>query len=376
MKRTTYITGLSTLFMLAAAQPAAAHTLTGALGGLHNGLAHPFLGIDHMLAMLAVGLWAAQLGGSALWKVPLAFVGTMLIGAWLGLGGDIHSVRRNCGRGLGAGAGSGNQSAMAAGATACGPLVGVFALFHGFAHGSELPLAAAPLGYFAGFAVATATLHGLGAAAGCLLSAHAQNRLVRAGGAGLAGAGLLLLLIGLSALERDPDTQMQERIDRLVARFTLIGEQRMRDLPVYNPALGVEAVGFQPVETGCIGVLITPWFMNLMLLPELPQHAIAANAQRVNRELGSGTHDFMVGEDEELGRYAFISLASPMFAFADQAAARQAARAGIDRLVNANQATPGANTEHTVHFRPSAKPDMARRAFLQGRRPGSRLTPG
>lgn len=156
--------------------------------------------------------------------------------------------------------------------------------------------------------------------------------------------------------------QQQERIDRLVARFTLIGEQRMRDLPVYNAALGVEAVGFRPAEAGCIGVLITPWFMNLILLPDHPPHNLAATtAQKVSRELDSGAHDFMVGEDEELGRYEFISLASPMFAFTSQAAARQAAQAGIDRLVNAK------NPEHTLHFSAAPPADLQRRAFLRGR---------
>ncbi|MCO6411905.1 MAG: HupE/UreJ family protein [Thiogranum sp.] len=194
MKRTTFIAGLITLTTLLAAQPATAHTLTGALGGVSSGLAHPFLGIDHMLAMLAVGLWAAQLGGGALWKVPLAFVGTMLIGAWLGLSGIYVPF---------------TEAVIAASVLVLGlaislqwrlvPLlaglmVGTFALFHGFAHGGELPLAASPVTYFAGCAVATATLLGLRAAAVCLLFARAQTALVRAGGAGLAGAGLWLLI--------------------------------------------------------------------------------------------------------------------------------------------------------------------------------------
>lgn len=163
--------------------------------------------------------------------------------------------------------------------------------------------------------------------------------------------------------------QQQERIDRLVARFTLIGEQRMRDLPVYNAALSVEAVGFQPAEAGCIGVLITPWFMNLILLPDDPPHSVAATtAQKVSRELDSGVHDFMVGEDEELGRYEFISLASPMFAFASQALARDAGVRGIDRLVNAKTAPASTKApEHTLHFSAAAPADLQRRAFLKGR---------
>ena len=194
MKRTPYTGGLAMLVMLLAAQPATAHTLGGTLGGLTSGLAHPFLGIDHMLAMFAVGAWAAQLGGSALWKVPLAFVGTLLIGAGIGLTGIQLPL---------------TETFIAASVLVMGLaislqwrlvpalaslVVGSFALFHGFAHGSELPLTAAPVTYFVGFATATAALHGLGAAAGCLLFARAQATLVRAGGAGVAGAGLLLLV--------------------------------------------------------------------------------------------------------------------------------------------------------------------------------------
>jgi [NiFe] hydrogenase assembly HybE family chaperone len=166
------------------------------------------------------------------------------------------------------------------------------------------------------------------------------------------------------------EKQQQERIDRLVARFTLIGEQRMRDLPVYNPALSVEATGFQPLGNDCIGVLITPWFMNLVLLPADARALTASTGAKVSRELASGAQDFMIGEDEELGRYAFISLASPMFAFENQATARRAARAGLDRFVAPRQAEPSDKAaEHTLHFTPAA--DMQRRAFLRGRLRGA-----
>src|SRR5512141_1477957 len=73
--------------LLLATSPVYAHPLHGAAGGFAGGLLHPLLGIDHLLAMVAVGVWAAQLGGSALWKVPLTFVCTLLIGAGAGLAG-------------------------------------------------------------------------------------------------------------------------------------------------------------------------------------------------------------------------------------------------------------------------------------------------
>ncbi|NNF96984.1 MAG: HupE/UreJ family protein, partial [Halobacteria archaeon] len=75
------------IMLLLAVQPLSAHTTGGAMGGLGSGLGHPFVGIDHLLAMLAVGVWAYQLGGTALWKVPLVFVLTLLVGANLGLAG-------------------------------------------------------------------------------------------------------------------------------------------------------------------------------------------------------------------------------------------------------------------------------------------------
>ncbi len=190
MKPNRTTAGPVTLALLLAAQPVAAHTLSS----VSSGLAHPFLGIDHVLAMLAVGLWAVQLGGSALWKVPLAFVFTLLIGAWIGMTGvPVPYVEALIA-----------LSVLVLGLAIglhwrLGPLlasltVASFALFHGYAHGSELPLAAAPLTYCAGFAVATVVLHALGAATGYLLFARVHPALVRIGGMGLAGSGLLLFM--------------------------------------------------------------------------------------------------------------------------------------------------------------------------------------
>lgn len=128
-------------------------------------------------------------------------------------------------------------------------------------------------------------------------------------------------------------TNTVEFTRRLIQRFRWIGDQRMSDLPIYHPSLQVEAIDFQETDEGWLGVLITPWFMNLMLFPR-EQNALndVQIGDRLQGNLPSGEHTFMVGEDEELGRYRFIPLASPMLGYSGQGAARQAARAALARL--------------------------------------------
>ncbi len=170
MKRNTCTTGLLITGLLLLAPAAYAHTHGATLGGFGNGLTHPFRGIDHLLAMLAVGLWASQLGGSAVWKVPLAFVVTLLLGAGIAVVGINLPFA---------------ETIIAASVVILGlvialrwraaPLlasltVALFAVFHGYAHGIELPVAAAVSSYFAGFALATLLLHATGLALGYRLS--------------------------------------------------------------------------------------------------------------------------------------------------------------------------------------------------------------
>ncbi|WP_026604214.1 HupE/UreJ family protein [Methylomonas sp. 11b] len=141
---------------------AEAHTLGAEGTGLISGLAHPFVGVDHLLAMIAVGIWAGQLGGKAVWQVPLAFLGTMVLGSSLGLLGlslpMVEPVIASSVLVLGLIiAGSVRLSMLAVTGT-----VGFFALFHGVAHGLELPHTASPILYGIGFVLATSLLHGLG----------------------------------------------------------------------------------------------------------------------------------------------------------------------------------------------------------------------
>jgi urease accessory protein len=191
-RRTAYLA-----FVLAASVvPAQAHVGMGPASSLSAGFGHPLAGLDHVAVMIAVGLWAAQKGGRAIWAWPAAFVGLMLAGSVLGMAhvplafvgpAILASVVA-----LGLLVALAIELPVAAGAT----VVGLFALFHGHAHGTETGAGGAGLEYMAGFALATALLHALGIAAGLRLGARFAA-LVRAAGAACAtlGAGLALGMI-------------------------------------------------------------------------------------------------------------------------------------------------------------------------------------
>jgi urease accessory protein len=183
---------LALVLVTATASGAAAHTFGAQGAGLAQGFLHPFGGIDHLLAMVAVGLWAAQRGGRALWAVPASFVAMMALGGVAGASGvTLPLVELGIAVSLvvlGAAVAFSIRLPVAAAAA----LVGLFALFHGHAHGAELPETASALEYGLGFVVATASLHGLGVAIGVLLKRDAGKLLVRIGGAGIAATGLLL----------------------------------------------------------------------------------------------------------------------------------------------------------------------------------------
>jgi len=178
------------------AAPALAHTGAGTTTSLGAGLAHPLGGLDHLLAMLAVGLSAALIGGRALWAMPLAFMGAMALG-WAGALAGLHLPDVELGIGLsvvalGALAAAGASAPLAVGVT----LAAGFAVFHGHAHGGEMPAGASGLGYAAGFLAATGGLHlgGIGLGLGVMrlgpVAARALGLGVTATGLGLlAGAG-------------------------------------------------------------------------------------------------------------------------------------------------------------------------------------------
>ena len=186
----------ATLFVLGAT-PAFAHPGHGLTGSFAAGVAHPLSGLDHIAVMVAVGLWAALKGGRALWVWPAAFVGVMLIGSALGMAhvalplvesGILASVVA-----LGLLVALAVDLPVWTGAT----IVAVFALLHGHAHGSEVVETMGGAEYMAGFALVTATLHGVGIGFAQLMTRARLRPLVRIAGAVcvLIGAGLYVGVI-------------------------------------------------------------------------------------------------------------------------------------------------------------------------------------
>ena len=185
---------LTLLLTGAAASPAFAHLDPDAHGSLGAGFSHPLTGADHLLAMVAVGLWASLIGGRALWAVPAAFVAAMSVGFLAALGGlglpFVEPVLAASVVVLGLLAMVALQVPAAVGMA----VVGFFALFHGYAHGLELG-GASGLSFMAGFAAATALLHGAGVALGLGLGGRAGRIAARIAG-GLAALGGLWLVAG------------------------------------------------------------------------------------------------------------------------------------------------------------------------------------
>lgn len=183
---------LSVILLLAASIPAYAHVGIGTTSSFTAGFMHPLSGLDHMTVMIAVGLWAALKGGKAVLAWPAAFVGVMLAGGMLGMmhmplpfvePGILASVVA-----LGLLVALAVDLPVSAGVA----VIGLFALFHGHAHGTEVPENAGGLEYMAGFAVATAALHATGIAAGLGLGIRFRG-LARAAGAACAAVGLGLV---------------------------------------------------------------------------------------------------------------------------------------------------------------------------------------
>jgi urease accessory protein len=179
--------------LLLAAGTASAHVESGLVGGFFSGFLHPILGWDHVVAMVAVGLWGAFLGAPALWVLPVVFPLVMAVGGVLGvLGVPIPAVETGIA-----------LSAIVLGAmvafAARPPLivaaliVGAFAIFHGHAHGTELPAAANPLAFSLGFVLATGLLHLCGIGFGLLVRWPA-------GRVGVRAAGTFISLVGVAFL--------------------------------------------------------------------------------------------------------------------------------------------------------------------------------
>jgi urease accessory protein len=179
--------------------PAAAHIIQGAQGGFGSGFAHPLTGPDHFLAMFAVGLWGAQMGGRQVWTLPVTFPLIMVVGGVIGmLGVPLPAIEIGIA-----------LSILALGlaiALAWRPaewialmLIAYFALCHGYAHGAELPLSADPADYAIGFVLATGMIHLFGIGVGLGLNKPVGGRLARALGALIGVGGIYFLVPALLA---------------------------------------------------------------------------------------------------------------------------------------------------------------------------------
>jgi urease accessory protein len=183
---------LASLAILAAAQ-AQAHTDSSVQGGFVSGLTHPLFGWDHVVAMVAVGLWGAFLGRPAIWILPVVFPLVMALGGAMGVQAvPLPAVETGIAL---SGVVLGLMVALAVRAPLwiAGVIVGAFAVFHGHAHGTELPEAASPYAYAVGFVVSTGLLHLAGIAFGFLIVQPWGVVLVR-------GAGLVIAAVGASFL--------------------------------------------------------------------------------------------------------------------------------------------------------------------------------
>lgn len=192
MKRAAVTTFV--IFFVLAPAAALAHPGHDGAGGLAHGFVHPLTGIDHVLAMIAVGVLAAQYGGRALWLVPMSFLVAMAAAGAIGMAGiPVQIVEAGIG-----------LSVVVLGLMIAFQIrpptlvamvvVGFFALFHGYAHGSEMPGGLAGLSFAAGFLGATALLLGAGVGLGLLLQRRTlSRRLIQAGGGAMALVGIAVL---------------------------------------------------------------------------------------------------------------------------------------------------------------------------------------
>ena len=174
-------------------QEAFAHTQGGDAVGFATGFGHPISGLDHVLAMITVGVWGAQLGAPAIWLLPVAFPIVMAMGGMLGLAGvSVPGIEY----------GIALSAILLGGAVMleirpplgmAAMLVGIFAVCHGHAHGTERPPGQSALLYSIGFVVGTGCLHGVGIGIGSIHRWTWGRRVLRAAGAGVATAGLFFM---------------------------------------------------------------------------------------------------------------------------------------------------------------------------------------
>lgn len=172
-----------------------AHIIQQGTGGFGSGFEHPLTGPDHFLAMFAVGLWGAQMGGRQVWMLPVTFPLIMVVGGIAGmLGIPLPDVETGIALSILA-LGLGIALAWRPAEWVALLLISVFAICHGYAHGAELPNAADPADFAIGFVVATGLIHVLGIGVGLMLSKPFDGRLIRNLGAAVALGGVYFLVV-------------------------------------------------------------------------------------------------------------------------------------------------------------------------------------
>ena len=196
-KEMRYLNSLVWLLMLAGylffTPSAHAHVQQGQAVSFMNGIEHPWSGLDHILAMIAVGLWGAQLGNPAIWILPITFPLVMSFGAMMGLVGiPLPGIE------IGIAVSAIVLGIMVLGEvrpklTVSAIIVGCFAVFHGHAHGTELPGGQSGLLYSMGFVIATGCLHGIGITIGLINQWPIGKLALRGSGAFIAAMGILFL---------------------------------------------------------------------------------------------------------------------------------------------------------------------------------------
>lgn len=203
MKRSHSATAAAGLALLALLPiNAVAHVGHGTMGsgGFLDGFLHPITGFDHMAAMVAVGLWGAQLGRPAIWALPVTFPLVMAIGSFVGviglpLPGAVIGVALS-----GVALGLAVAFALRPPLWVAAVVIAVFAIFHGHTHGTAVPLSGVPLAFGSGFVLATGLLHLCGIIIGLMIRWPLGSRLIRLGGAVVAATGIFFLATHFSIL--------------------------------------------------------------------------------------------------------------------------------------------------------------------------------
>ena len=192
--RIALITALTLVSLLSAGSAFGHDGASLPYGSFMGGLTHPVLGLDHFLAMVCVGILSAQIGGRAVWTVPATFVGVMAFGGLLGLI-DIGLTAIETGiacsvLALGVAIAMDRKFPLSLAMS----VVGFFAIFHGYAHGAEMPIVANPVTYALGFMTGTAALHIMGLVIGDISQHYGRGQvMLRASGVAIAGIGAAFL---------------------------------------------------------------------------------------------------------------------------------------------------------------------------------------